>query len=528
MIYGFCGKQLSGHSVFEKSDAFEKVQIMDTTLRDGEQTHGVSFSPEEKLSIAQILLEGVKVDRIEIASARVSPGEARAVKKVAEWAAKKGFLEKVMVLGFVDGTRSVDWIFECGARAMNLLVKGSLKHLEKQLGKTPEQHIAEIRKTIGYAQSRSLKTSVILEDWSNGMRESREYVMRLLEAIVEMPVERICLADTLGVLTPDETKEFVTDIVKNFPEAYLEFHGHNDYGLAVANSLAAVNANCKGIHVTVNGLGERTGNAPLDEIAAVLNDMTPKGCNVNEKELIKASRVVEAFSGKRVSENKPIAGGNVFTQTAGIHADGDRKAGLYESMLRPERFGKERKYALGKLSGKASLEQNLERLGLGLGEEDKKLVLKRIVKLGDMKKIVTEEDLPYIVSDVLDKPGQNTFRIIKCNVNSGLGIKPEASITIKINGKEFSEKAFGDGGYDAFMNTMKIIAGKIKIQLPELNDYEVRIPPGGKTDALVETTIIWEKGAKTFSTMGVDSDQVMAAVKATEKMLNIIAREKSP
>ncbi len=504
----------------------KKTTILDTTLRDGEQTQGVSFTPKEKLSIAKILLSEVKVDWIEVASTRVSKGELAAVQKISKWAKENGFLEKLSVLGFVDGNKSVDWAVEAGVETIWILAKGSLLHIKEQLRKSPEEHLKELGKTFDYAKSKGLEANLTIEIWSNGMLENKDFVKKLVETAKEKGVKKASLCDTLGILTPEETKQLVEEMVSNFPDMAFEFHAHNDYGLAVANSLAATKAGCATIHATVNGLGERAGNTPLDELAVVLNDKTEFGCNIEEKMLSKASKVVETFSGKRISANKPVTGSNVFTQTAGIHADGDKKAGLYKSKLRPERFGKERQYALGKLSGKASIDQNLEKLGLNLGRGEKEKLLKRIVELGDKKKAVTAEDLPFIVSDLLGTPEKTFYRIANCQVSSGTGIKPTASFTLEANGKEFSESAVGDGGYNAFMNALAKVSKKAGIKLPKLLDYEVRIPPGGKTDALVETTITWKNNGKSFSTVGIDSDQVMAAIKATEKMMNIVARKK--
>ncbi len=502
----------------------EKLQVLDTTLRDGEQTQGVSFTAEEKLGIAQLLLEEAKVDFIEAGSTRVSLGEMQAVKRIAKWAKEKGFLEKVEVLGFVDGKKSVDWATQAGAKRLNLLVKASLNHVEKQLKKTKEQHMQDIKEVVEYAKANEIKVKAALEDWSNGAIDNRQYVSELISLLLKIGVKRAYLCDTLGTLDPSQTKELVQKTVAEFPGMNFEFHAHNDYGMAVANSLAAAKAGAVCIHATVNGLGERAGNASLDEIAVVLNDKTRFGCSVKEKSLAKASKIVETFSGKRIASNKPVTGSSVFTQTAGVHADGDKKAGLYESNLKPERFGRQRQYALGKLSGKASIDQNLERLGLSMKEEDKKRVLKRVIELGDMKKVVTVEDLPYIVSDILGSKEEARIKVLNCAVSSGRGIKPTALLALKMNENLFSESAEGDGGYDAFMNALKKAAGKIGIELPKLTDYEVRIPPGGKTDALVETRISWSIRGKEMTTVGVDPDQVMAAVKATEKMLNAIAK----
>ena len=185
-----------------------KIEIMDTTLRDGEQTSGVSFSAAEKLTIAKLLIEELHVDRIEVASARVSEGEFQAVKNITEWANQHGYIHKIEMLTFVDGGLSIKWMKDAGAKVQNLLTKGSLNHLIHQLKKTPEQHFSEIKDVIDLAQKEGITTNVYLEDWSNGMRNSQEYVFQFLDFLVTQPVARILLPDTLGVLTPAETKEF--------------------------------------------------------------------------------------------------------------------------------------------------------------------------------------------------------------------------------------------------------------------------------------------------------------------------------
>ncbi|MCX6206865.1 MAG: 2-isopropylmalate synthase [Bacteroidetes bacterium] len=497
---------------------------MDTTLRDGEQTSGVSFSASEKLTIAKLLLTDLNVDRIEIASARVSEGEFQAVKKITDWAKENGYLNRVEVLTFVDGEVSVNWMLEAGAKVMNLLTKGSLNHLTHQLKKTADQHFAEIAAVLKLAKDKGLKSNVYLEDWSNGMRHSKDYVISYLDFIKDQPIERVLLPDTLGVLTPRESYEFVSELVQKYPNIHFDFHAHNDYDLGTANVLEAVFAGAKGLHLTINGMGERAGNASLASVIAVLHDnMKEVKTSVNEKSLYSVSKLVETFSGFRIPANKPVVGENVFTQTAGIHADGDKKNNLYFNDLMPERFGRQRKYALGKTSGKANIENNLKELGIQLADEDLKKVTQRIIELGDRKQTVTQADLPYIISDVLDS---NTIvekvQVANYVLTHSKNLRPSVTVKILIGEEIFEEHAQGDGQYDAFMNAIKKVYASKKIALPQLTDYAVRIPPGGKSDALCETIITWMHNGKEFKTRGLDSDQTVSAIKATQKMLNTI------
>jgi D-citramalate synthase len=500
------------------------IEIMDTTLRDGEQTSGVSFSASEKLTIAKLLLTDLNVDRIEIASARVSEGEFQAVKKITDWAKENGCIDRVEVLTFVDGDVSVNWMLDAGAKVMNLLTKGSLNHLTHQLKKTEEQHFTEIAAVLKLAKEKGIKSNVYLEDWSNGMRHSKEYVIHYLDFIKDQPVERILLPDTLGVLTPRETFEFVSELVNRYPNIHFDFHAHNDYDLGTANVLEAVKAGAKGLHLTINGMGERAGNASLASAVAVLHDnMKEVKTSVNEKSLYSVSKLVETFSGFRIPANKPVVGENVFTQTAGIHADGDKKNNLYFNDLMPERFGRQRKYALGKTSGKANIENNLKELGIQLADEDLKKVTQRIIELGDRKETVTQADLPYIISDVLDSNSiEEKVQVENYVLTHSKNLRPSVTIRILIGSEIFEENAQGDGQYDAFMNALKKVYASKKIALPQLTDYAVRIPPGGKSDALCETIITWMHNNKEFKTRGLDSDQTVSAIKATQKMLNMI------
>ena len=506
------------------------VSVMDTTLRDGEQTPNVAYTPGEKLQLARLLLENVKVDRIEVASTRVSQGEHEAVTLIADWASRRGFTDRIEVLGFCDGLKSIEWLQETGARILNLLVKGSERHCREQLGLRPEEHRARVSDNIALAQAHGLTVNVYLEDWSSGIVDSPAYVAAMMDQLGELSVARVYLPDTLGNLSPWSVAEHVGTMVRRWPALWLEFHAHNDYGLATANCLAALSAGARGVHTSVNGLGERAGNAPLAQTIVAIHDHLARRTRVDESSLVGVSRLVETFAGKTVSDNTPVVGQDVFTQTAGIHADGDAKGNLYASRLDPKRFGRERSYALGKLSGKASLEQNLGRLGISLSEPDRARVLHRITQLADKKHIIGPEDLPVIIADVLKAPQHPRIRVESYRVTVGNDMPPSAEVRVSNGNASFHAVATGAGGYDAFMRALASVAHHLPVELPDLLDYRVRIPPGGHTEALVETIITWrpKDRAATFTTRGVDGDQLGASVLATEKMLNVLGRASQP
>jgi D-citramalate synthase len=511
---------------------FRHVAIMDTTLRDGEQTPNVSYTPGEKLQLARMLLVDLEVDRIEMASTRVSAGELEAARTITKWARKARLLQRIEMLGYTDGKKSVDWICGAGGKVLNLLTKGSQKHCEQQLGLAPEEHRARISETVRYARRKRLTVNVYLEDWSSGVRDSFDYVFAMLQTLRELRVARVYLADTLGVFSPEEVTRYVGLMTATWPAVDFEYHGHNDYGLATANCLAAIQAGARGVHTSVNGMGERAGNTSLAEVVAAIHDHSNARTSVREDRLTALSSMVATFSGKELSANTPIVGRDVYTQTAGIHADGDAKGDLYATRLAPSRFGGARRYALGKLSGKASLDHNLESLGIELPDADRDLVLARIVELGDKKHIVTPDDLPYVIADVLKTPEDQLVKIESYSVDVASNAIPRARVAVAYKGRMEKAEASGDGGYDAFMNALKKAAKELSIAVPVLADYRVRIPPGGRTGALVETTITWQaekspaggrrRPGETFSTLGVDSDQLAAAIVATEKMLNAV------
>ncbi len=503
----------------------QTIEILDTTLRDGEQTQGIAFSPSEKLSIAKLLLQDLRIPRIEIASARVSQGELAAVQTIFDWAKTENHVNQIEILGFIDQHKSVDWIKQAGGSIINLLTKGSEKHCKEQLRKTLQEHVADIKDNIAYATSQNVEVNVYLEAWSSGLMENKEFVFSLVEQLQDLPIKRFMLPDTLGILSPIEAGEYVQIMVSKFPNLHFDFHAHNDYGVATANSFMAAQAGAKGVHCTLNGLGERTGNASLFEIEVLLKDKLQLETQVDESCFIRAARMVKAFTNKRIPDNLPIVGKNVFTQTSGIHADGDTKANLYQH-LNPKRFGRNTSYALGKMSGKASLQQNLNLLGIELNEEERQAVLQKIITLGDSKTVLSKDDLRFIVADILGSTQYKRLELLDYAIHSSKNLHSTASIRVLFDSKEHLATGSGNGGYDAFMQAIQSITQTYNFVFPKLVDYEIIIPQGGESSALTICHIHWQTDKQEFETIGLHSNQVFASIEATIKMINLCLEEK--
>ncbi len=511
------------NNIYNTGNDYMQLEIMDTTLRDGEQTEGVAFSKQEKLAIAKKLLN-LEVNRIEIASTGTTKEEFDAVSSICSWAKENNYLKNIEVLAFVN-KKSIDWIYESGCKTANLLCKGSLRHAKEQLGKTKEQHLEDIKTIVNYAKSKDLDVNLYLEDWSNGMKESKDFVYYMLDGVQSLDMKRIMLPDTLGILSPEETYNFIKEVKEKFPGKY-DFHAHNDYGLATANSVHAVLAGIDGIHTTVNSLGERTGNASLIEITVVLKDLYDIDLKLEESKYQETSDLVAGLSGKKPSYNIPIIGKNVRTQTCGVHADGDKKAELYKTPLTfPGRFSKEKiKYALGKNAGKASIEMNLKELGIELSSEQVKILRDEVAKIGQKKEQITQPDLLFLIADLFEQPEMIPFKILDCRIKAEMNGERSAYVKIDYKGQILEHEAKGDGGYDAAMNSIEKILSEKNIELPKLTDYSITIPPGGNTSALTLASIGWKYNKKKLQSHGVETDQTFAALKATEKILNLILR----
>lgn len=379
------------------------IQILDTTLRDGEQTSGVSFTSRQKFMLAKYLLQDVGVDRIEIGSSRTTQDDLEAIKLISAWAEDNGYGDRIEVLIYTDIEESINWMNSTGCQTVNILAKGSRSHCEKQLLISAEEHLDGIARTIEYATQQSKSINVFLEDWSRGFTEDKDYVMQAVEQIQAMSKGKIYLCDTLGVLSPDKTGLYVSDMTRAFPEVHFELHCHNDYGMAVANCLSGIQAGAKGVHTTVNGLGERAGNTPLEEIAVVINDFTNHKLGIDETKLPKISEMISDMTGVTVANNKPIVGKNVFTHTSGIHVDGQEKAELYSSRLHPSRFERDWEYTLGKLSGKSNVNLYLSKMDIQVDEFIKKRILQVLKESGLMNKKFSKQEFVDLVEEIRKK-----------------------------------------------------------------------------------------------------------------------------
>ncbi len=491
------------------------IEVMDTTLRDGEQTPGISYTADEKLVIAEALLKS-GVDAIEVGSAGVSHGEAQAVRNITDWASTHGCLDKIEILGFVDGTSSVDWIVHHGGRVLNLLVKGSERHCTIQLRKTIDTHLADIQRTVQYASEKGLNVNVYLEDWSQGIRDSKAYVMTLTSGLALMPVKRVMLCDTLGILSPEQTKVYVQAMCQSFDMPF-DFHGHNDYGMAVPNSIEALRSGAGRVHVTVNGIGERAGNTNLATLVVAARDLFDMNSNVKERTLAMLSDLVAGISGIAPAPNAPIVGQISAVQGCGVHADGDKKGKLYQNRLDPKRFGRKRSYDLGKTAGLASIEHNCKELGIEISPEQQRMLLAKVKDLGDEKVTVTQADIILLLHEIFGEK-ENGVKLVNYEFSLKKGSPPKVRIELGCNQQLLTAQSEGDGQFDAFIRALSTVWK----QMPELMDYRIGISRKGTSGALTEAIITWRSEDRLFTTRAVAPDQLVAAMNATLRMLNYV------
>ena len=485
---------------------------MDTTLRDGEQTPGVSLTPENKLRIAKRLDE-LGVDIIEAGFAASSEGEIDAIKAIAA----EGLRAEIcsMARGV---TSDLDAILKSDAQSVHLVIPSSDLHLKYKLKKSREEVMAITEECVQYSKDHGLLVELSAED---STRADIGYVKKLFQRGVECGADRLCLCDTVGILTPERSYMFFSDFVKSF-QVPVSVHCHNDFGMAVANSVEALRAGASEVHATVNGLGERAGNAALEETVMVLNSLYSQSTSIKTRLLFDTSKLVSRLTGVYLQPNKAIVGDNAFAHESGIHTHGILSMPLTYEPISPETVGMTRRLISGKHAGSHGVKVALQQMGIEPKEDQLKEVLAQVKALGDKGKQVTDSDLHAIAETVMGLPTVRPIKLEEFTAVTGDKIMPTASVRLTINGKTFTEAGIGIGPVDAAINAIKrAISMVTDIQLDE---YQVKSITGG-TDALVEVVVRLRKGNRVVTSTGARGDIVMASVEAVLGGMNLLLAE---
>jgi D-citramalate synthase len=491
----------------------EKIRVFDTTLRDGEQTPGVSLTPESKLRIAKRLDE-LGVDVIEAGFAAVSEGEFEAVKLIAEAGLR------AEICSAARGTRGdVDAVAKSGADSIHLIVPVSDLHIEFKLRKTRAQVLKITRDMVKHAKDCGLIVELSAED---ATRADVDYLKKVFATGIEAGADRVVACDTVGVLTPERSFELFADLRKSLSVPVISVHCHNDFGMAVANTIAALRGGANQFHATINGLGERAGNASLEEIVVSLVALYKFKLGVKTELLYSTSQLVSRLTGIVLQPNKAIVGENAFTHESGIHTQGMLAHPSTYEPIKPELVGGTRRLAPGKHAGSAGLKAALAEMGLAPNDDQLKEIFLRVKSVGDKGKTVTDADLLAIAESVLGLSMAKPIQLQEITVVSGNTVTPTASVRLKLNGKEVSSAAIGVGPVDAAINAVKKAIAEVEPIL--LERYNVKAITGG-TDAMVEVMVRMRKGDRTATAMGVREDIVMASMDAVLGCMNVLTTD---
>lgn len=484
------------------------IKILDTTLRDGEQTPGVALTPEQKLEIAKALDE-LGVDIIEAGSAITSEGERQAIKMISNAGLN------AEICSFTRALRSdIDAALACDVDSIHLVVPTSDLHLQYKLRRSRGEVREMALDAVRYAVEHGLTVELSAEDAS---RSDRAFLKEIFLDGIKEGAHRVCVCDTVGVLTPEHAYELFAEIVQAV-DVPVAAHCHNDFGMATANTLAAVRAGAQEVHVTVNGLGERAGNAALEEVVLALTQFYDVETRIQLKKLYEISRLVERHTGMPISPTKAIVGENAFSHEAGIHTAGVLAHPLTYEPIAPEMIGHHRRLVFGKHVGSHAIENELRRMGLEPTKEQVREIFEQVKKLGDRGKMVTDAELRAIVDAVMGRTFEEMVKLEELTVVSGNKITPTASVRLRFEDKQVTESGLGVGPVDAAINAIrKVVEGMSNIRLQE---YHVDAISGG-TDAVVDVVVKLTDGKRIVTARGTSGDIIMASVQA---MLNGVNR----
>ncbi|MDO5848981.1 MAG: 2-isopropylmalate synthase [Methanobrevibacter sp.] len=477
------------------------IKVLDTTLRDGEQTPGVSLTSSEKLRIAT-KLEEIGVDYIEAGSAITSSGERDSIKEIT----KQGF--DTEILSFSRPLNiDIDFCLECDVDAVNLVVPTSDLHIFDKLNTTKDQLLEMSNAAVEYCKDHGLIVELSAEDAS---RTDIDFLKTVFKSAIDVGADRVCVCDTVGIFTPETSYNMFNSLREI--EVPISCHCHNDFGLAVANTLAAIKGGACEFHSTVNGIGERAGNTSFEETVVSINRLLPDyDTNVDISQIYNISKLVARLTGVYIQPNKAIVGENAFAHESGIHSDGIIKnASTYEPMT-PELVGRSRKFVIGKHMGTHGLDNRLKEIGLSVNKVQLQQICDNIKVLADKGKTVTDVDLQAIADDVLNVNFEDRIKLKEVTIVSGNTVMPTASVKLTIDDVEVLEAGVGIGPVDAAINAVKkSIAEFDDIELVE---YHVDAITGG-TDALIDVIVKLQKEDKIISARGTEPDIINASVKA--------------
>jgi D-citramalate synthase len=488
----------------------KNVKFLDTTLRDGEQTPGVSLVPETKLRIAQRLDE-LGVDFIEAGFAAVSEGEMEAVKLIAKQSLK------AQVYSAARGTKGdIDAVLKSGASGISMIVPTSDLHIECKLHKTRDDILNTTKELVAYAKKHGLTVEYLAED---ATRSDFDYLTKVLQTAQEAGADRIVPCDTVGILTPDRSFEFYSKIVDQL-KVPVGVHCHNDFGMAVANTIAAIGAGAQEAHATINGLGERAGNASLEEIVVTLKALYKLDLNIKTELLYGTSQLVQRLTGIHVQPNKAIVGENAFTHESGIHTQGLLQNPLTYEPITPELVGRTRRLSPGKHSGSHAIRDSLQYMGIKPTDEQFKEIFQRIKDLGDKGKSVMDADVLAIAENVMGLASkEKPIQLEEMTYVGGDKVTSTASVRLKVNDKTVWGTAVGVGPVDAAINAVRNAIAEV--EPITLEQYMVKAITGG-TDAMVEVVVRMRKGNRVVTAMGVREDIVKASMEAVISGMNVL------
>nr|WP_211263522.1 (R)-citramalate synthase [Halalkalicoccus paucihalophilus] len=492
--------------LFERLESLDSVDVLDTTLRDGEQAPGISLSPEQKADIARAL-DAAAVPYIEAGSACTGEGERRTISRVTDLGLD------ATITSFARGVQSdVDLALECGVDGVNLVVPASDRHIEGKVGTTRDGVVERTVELVDYATDHGLWVEVIGED---GSRADLDFLVELLGGALEAGADRVCYADTVGHAGPDEAAEAVSRLAELGPTST---HTHDDLGLGMANTLASVAAGADLVHTTVNGVGERAGNVALEEVAIAF-DHSYGVETVDTTQLYDLAGLVSRYTGVPLPPNKAVIGENAFAHESGIHTDGTLKDERMYEPYSPEKVGRERRLVLGKHTGRAGARAALAEHDVEVSGANLEEVVSRVKELADRGKRVTDADLLAITEDVRGTERERRVELLDLTAASG-GATPTASVRLRVDDDERVASGVGSGPVDAAVSAVREALGSAADA--QLDSYHVDAITGG-TDAVVTVEVTMSRGDRTVTVARSDADitraSVVAMVDALDRLL---------